>query len=61
MSTQNKSNRRTAAFKSVVVSASFMIGLVLASSPVQAWTPRRAALQHPALGSMAMSAKMDAA
>ena len=36
MSTQNKSKRRTAAFKSVVVSASVMIGLVLASSPVQA-------------------------
>ena len=36
MFTQNKSNRRAAAFKSAAVSASFMIGLVLASSPVQA-------------------------
>lgn len=36
MFTQNKSNRRTTAFKSVVVGASVMIGLVLASSPVHA-------------------------
>ena len=36
MSTQNKSKRRIAAYKSVVVSASVVIGLVLASTPVQA-------------------------
>ena len=36
MSTQNKSKRRTAAYKSVVVSASVVVGLVLASAPAQA-------------------------